>query len=59
MTDGQGYYRFDDLEPGAYTVFSPPPYDLVYEPPSRMVDIPPPADDMIFVGSTSTPEAAP
>jgi hypothetical protein len=57
MTDGQGYYRFNDLEPGAYTVFSPPPYGLVYEPPSRMVDIPPPANDVIFVGSTPTPEA--
>lgn len=59
MTDGQGYYRFNDLEPGAYTVFSPPPYDLVYEPPSRMVDIPPPAGDLLFVGSTPTPEATP
>jgi hypothetical protein len=58
-TDADGYYYFNDLDPGLDTVFPPPPDGLIYEPPYQLVEVPPSTGGVDFIGVTATPDPYP
>jgi hypothetical protein len=58
-TNDEGYYYFNDLEPDTYTVNPPAPNGLIFEPPSQVVDVPPSAGSVDFIGVTATPDPYP
>ena len=49
-TDDDGYYSFADLEAEMYVVIPPLSNNLIYDPPSYTVTIPPAAEGVDFSG---------
>ena len=58
-TDDEGFYYFNDLEAGTYTVTPPAPNGLIFDPPSQAVEVPPSAGGVDFTGTTATPDPYP
>jgi hypothetical protein len=59
ITNDEGFYYFNDLEAGTYTVNPPAPNGLIFDPPNQVVDVPPSAGGVDFTGATATPDPYP